>query len=272
MWFIFSRKFLEGLPDTLQDATSSFAKGILRDSLPISSRMDDRILNKVYWSCHDRGHTSFKLLVDYHSTVNGWAGSTQGFNLHIYNLMCSQNCLFRVPLQQLHSRDSIFKELPQLPSAFFSNWGPEEGGSHTYGGALIKSIKSSWHSHSHQPVSSKEKWVLLTLKIKEEGNKEISLASAWFLVFLLRIPHHLRLCEDVKHPPMVWQEDSMLMFQLGRRKTFEDEEFTAKAFCSFGVRRLILFKARSLPCTSKERAWYVPFCISSIGQEIEMYS
>lgn len=119
-WLILSRKFLEGVPDTLQEVTSSFAKGILRDCLPISSRMDDRNLNKVYWSCHGRGHTSFKLLVDYHSTVNGWAGSTQGFNLHIYNLLCSQNCLFRVPLQQLHSRENIFKEPRQLPSAFFS--------------------------------------------------------------------------------------------------------------------------------------------------------
>lgn len=120
---------------------------------------------------------------------------------------------------------------------FFSGWGPEEGGSHSSGGALIKSTKSFWCAHSHQSVSSKEKWALLTLKIR----KETSLASAWFLVFLLRIPHHLRLCEDGKHPPLVWWEDSMLMLQLGRRKTFEDEEFTGKAFCSFGVRRLILF-------------------------------
>lgn len=199
--------------------------------------MDDRNLNKVYWSCHDRGHTSFKLLVDYHSTVNGWAGCTQGFNLHIYNLMCSQNCLFRVPLQQLHGRENIFKEPRQLPSAFFfSGSGPEEGGSHSSGEVLIKSTKSFWCSHSHQPVWFKEKWALLTLKIKEEGN---FLASVWFLVFLLRIPHHLRLCEDGKHPPLVWWEDSMLMLKLGRRKTFE--EFTGKAFCSFVVRRLILF-------------------------------
>lgn len=170
--------------------------------------MDDRNLNKVYWSCHDRGHTSFKLLVDYHSTVNGWAGSTQGFNLHIYNLLCSQNCLFRVPLQQLHSRENIFKE-PSAPfSVFFSGSGPEEGGSHSSGEVLIKSTKSFWCSHSHQPVWFKEKWALLTLKIKEEGN---FLASVWFLVFLLRIPHHLRLCEDGKHPPLVWWEDSMLM-------------------------------------------------------------
>lgn len=57
------------------------------------------------------------------------ASSTQWFNLHIYNLMCSQNCLLRVPLQQLHSSENIFKEPCQLPSAFFSGFEPEEGDS-----------------------------------------------------------------------------------------------------------------------------------------------
>lgn len=234
-WFflpVFSRKLLEEVPDTLQDVTSSFAKGILRDSFPISSGMDDRILSKVYWSCHNRGHTSLKLLVDYHSTINGWASSTQWFNLHIYNLMCSQNCLFRVPLQQLHSRENIFKEPCQLSSAFFSGWGPEEGGSHSSGGALIKSINSFWSSNSHQSPPRKSRHCLKW----NSRRKETSLVSARVLVFMLRIPHHLRLCEDMKHAHMTWREDSMPMFKLGRKKTFENEEFTEKAFCSFGVR------------------------------------
>lgn len=62
------------------------------------------------------------------------------------------------------------KSLVSSSAFFFSGSGPEEGGSHSSGEALIKSTKSFWCSHSQQPVSSKEKWALLTLKIKEEGN------------------------------------------------------------------------------------------------------
>lgn len=70
------------------------------------------------WSYHGKRYTSLKLSVDNQSTVNGWAGSTQWFDLHIYNLTCAQKCHFRVPLQQLHSDENIFWEPCQHPSAF----------------------------------------------------------------------------------------------------------------------------------------------------------
>ena len=70
------------------------------------------------WSYHGKRCTSLKLPVDNHSTMNGWAASTQWFDLHIYNLTCAQKCYFRVPLQQLHSNENIFKEPCQHSSAF----------------------------------------------------------------------------------------------------------------------------------------------------------
>lgn len=149
------RKLLEGVPATLQDVTSSFEEEILRDSFRILPGMDDRIVSRVCWSFHNRGHSSLKLLVDYHSTINAWDSSTQWFNLHIYNSMCSQNRLFRVPLPQIHSRGSVFKELSQLPSAWFSGLGSEEGGSHSSRGALARSTNSFWSCSSHQSPPKK---------------------------------------------------------------------------------------------------------------------
>lgn len=80
----------------------------------------------------------------------------------------SLGCHCRSSTVEKTSSKSLVSSLQRF--FFFLGWGPEEGDSHSSGGALIKSIKSFWSSHSHQPVSSKEKWALLTLKIKEEGN------------------------------------------------------------------------------------------------------
>lgn len=65
------------------------------------------------------------------------------------------------------------------------------------------------------------------------------------------------------------EEDSLLTLQLGRKKTFEDEEFTGRAFCRFRVTRVLgsYFKQGVYHALQK-RGPGVP----STGQEIEMCS
>ena len=68
------------------------------------------------WSYHGKRCTSLKLSINNHSTMNGWAGSTQWFDLHIYNLTCTE-----VPLRGATAAAPFqWKHLQRALSAFFS--------------------------------------------------------------------------------------------------------------------------------------------------------